>query len=79
MRFLKQNELIRCRTFCLQLVIKKYKHYNVYIYIYIYMCGNVILSAFVYGRQYRLSLLEKRVLRETAGSKGEGVTGAVRN
>jgi len=47
----------------------KYKHYNIY--------GNLIRSAFVCGRQHRLRLLENRVLRETVGSKGEGVTGGV--
>jgi hypothetical protein len=66
MRILNQDELIPCKMFCLPFAIQKYKLYNIY--------GNLILSAFVYGRQYRLRLLENRVLRETAGFKGEGVS-----
>ena len=64
MRILKQNVLILCRTVCLQFAIQKYEHCDIY--------GNFILSAFVHGQQYGLRLLENRVLRETAGSKGGG-------
>jgi len=64
MRILKQNELIRCRIFCLQFAIPKYKHYNI-----LYMETSFCLLLYI-GRQYRMGLFENRVLRGQQGLRG---------